>query len=124
MLDPSLTDEEVPDNMINARPILRSANRRVLKQVGMNEAEYDALPQDDVRREIFEEAVIRYGTIELIPIVAQLVSVNANGIMTRFQEINWKDRIKQLAAKNRQELRPYAVNDDFYGAISRNHKRG
>ena len=119
MLDPSITDVEVPDETITARPILRAANRWVLHAVGMNEAEYDALPQDDIRREIFEEAVIRRATEKLTPIVAQLVSSNANGIYTQYQVIDWIKRGKQLASENQHELKPYLAEPGFYTAITK-----
>ena len=119
MLDPSITDKEVPDAVINARPLLRAANRWVLNAVGMTQAEYDALPQDDERREIFEEAVIRRATAELTPIVAQLVTANANGIMTRYQQINWIQRRQQLTSENESELKPYLSTPGFYTAVTR-----
>ena len=120
MLDPSLVAAEVPDDVITARPVLKSANRWVLAAVSMTETEYDALDTDDVRRTIFEEVVIRYATRELIPVVAQLVVVNANGILTRFQEIDWEARINRLNNSIDQLLKPYSSGDtDFYGAISR-----
>ena len=123
MLDPSLTAEEVPDEVINVRPFLRAANRWVLRTVGMTAAEYDALPEDDERREIFEEAVIIYCTIQLVPIVAQLVEANANGLLTIYQEINWKDRRKQLASSLMDLIAPYQVTPRFYGAVTREKKQ-
>ena len=119
MLDPSITEKEVPDTVITARPILKSANRWVLQAVGMSEAEYDALDQNDKRREIFEEAVIRRATGELTPIIAQLVTANANGIMTRYQEINWIKYRQQLDSENNTLLKPYLTEPGFYTAITR-----
>ena len=119
MLDPSITKKEVPDAFLTARPMLRAANRHVLQAVGMTEAEYDALPPDDIRREIFEEAVIRRITSESTPIVAQLVTANANGIMTRYQQIDWIKRRLQLDAENDRILKPYLVEPSFYSATTR-----
>lgn len=126
MLDPSLTFEEVPREVITARPVLRSANRFILQAVGMTEAEYDALDPDDIRREIFEEVAVRYGTYELIPVVAQLVVVNANGLLTRFQEIDWKERRNQLYASITDLLDPFLPDDSgirFFGAVSAESRR-
>lgn len=119
MLDPSLTSKEVPDALIASRNILKSANRWVLAAVGMTEAEYDALAEDDERREIFEAVVIKHGAMDLIPIVAQLVSVNANGMMTRFQEIDWIKRRIQLYGDIEVELDSYRKSTSFYEAVSR-----
>ena len=85
----SLTLTEVPEDVIDVRAVLGSANRWVLSQVGMTSAEYDALASDDERRVVFEEAVIRRCASELVPVVAQLVVVNANGVLTRYQVIDW-----------------------------------
>ena len=122
MLDPSLTFKEVPRAVITARPILKSANRRVLRRVGMTEAVYDALPPDDVRRADFEEAGILYATADLVPVVAQLVQVNANGLMTRFQEIDWLKRKNQLTSRASGLLDIYG-SAGFYGAISADSER-
>lgn len=119
MLDPSLTFEEVPRDVITARTVLRSANRRVLRRVNMTETAYDALPSDDPRRADFEEAAIRYAVAELVPVVAQLVQVNANGLMTRYQEIDWLKRKNQLTSEAGGLLDIYAPGGaEFYGARS------
>ena len=65
LLDADLTDADLPDAAITTRAVLSASNRRVLSDVGMTATEYDALDSTDVRREIFEEAVIRYCAIEL-----------------------------------------------------------
>ena len=117
-LDPSLTFEEVPEGMITARSVLRAANRWVLSQVDMTETEYDALPPDDLRREVFEEVVIKKCASELITSVAQLVSVNANGLMTRFQEIDWKDHQNHIDGDIESKLKPYLKTTGFYSATS------
>ena len=119
MLDPSLTAKHVPDALIESRSILKSANRWVLAQVGLTVSEYDALAEDDERREIFEEAVIKHGAMDLVPIVVQLVSVNANGMMTRFQEIDWIKRRRQLYGDIDVLLDPYRETTSFYEAVSR-----
>ena len=92
----------------------------MLTAVGITETEYDALDTDDIRRAIFEEVVIRYATRELIPVVAQLIVVNANGILTRFQEIDWEARTNRLNNSIDQLLKPFRGSEsDFYSAVSR-----
>ena len=121
-LDSSLTDAEVPDDVIDNRFVLRGANRWVLTHVGMTVAEYNALASDDVRREIFEEAVIGRCASELVPVVAQLVVVNANGLLTRYQQINWIMRRKQLDLHVLGLLSEYRSGSGFYEAVTRDKK--
>ena len=125
-LDPALTAAEVPDDVINTRLVLKSANRYVLLTVGMTATEYAALAEDDVRREVFEEAVLRRCTRELVPVVAQLIAVNANGLLTRFQRIDWLMRRKQLDLSIQTLLGPYvsgAAGGGFYEAVTRTKHR-
>ena len=120
-LDTSLTSLHLPDNRIQARNVLPKANRSILKLVGMTETEYQALPEDDVRRQVFVEAAINKAASILIPTVAQLIRSNVNGIYTQYQRIDWKDRSEQIDAELLNDLAPYMPGDsptDLYTADS------
>lgn len=119
-IDVALTAEELPDEILTAGTVLRSANRKVLNSVGLTEAEFDALDDDDVRREVFEEAVIREMAIAVIPRAAQIIMDNENGILTRYQTINWEDRITRLQAENAEALEDYSEDSpySFFGVTS------
>lgn len=108
---PELTQAELPDAVITRRTIFRAANRETLKIVGLTATEYTALEADDARREICEEATIKRCAHDLIPTVAQIVTDNENGLMTRYQEIDWQERQKLLAADITRLLGDYAIED-------------
>ena len=119
LLDPELTDADLPDEVITTRAVLSAANRRVLSEVGMTVTEYDALDATDVRREIFEEAVIRYCAIELVSVVAQEISEGLGPFQVRSQQIDWKEHRDQLNVTVQQLLRPYRGDSNFYCAVTR-----
>ena len=120
-IDVALTAAELPDAVLTSKTVLRAANRGTLKAVGMTAAEYDALEDDDERKEVFEEVVIKTCTAELLPRVAQIIMDNENGLLTRYQQINWLDRLKRINTKIADLLAPYASStlSDYFQVVSR-----
>ena len=119
LLDPELTDADLPAAVITTRAVLSAANRRVLSEVGMTATEYDALDATDVRREIFEEAVIRICAVELIPVVVQEISERVGPFQSSFQEIDWEKRRTLLESTVQSLLQPYRPGSNFYSAVTR-----
>ena len=119
LLDPELTDDDLPDAVITTRAVLSASNRRVLSEVEMTATEYAALDSTDVRREIFQEVVIRYCAIELIPVIPQEILESVGPFRTGYQQIDWEKRKNQLETTVQRLLQPYRPGSDFYEAISR-----
>ena len=119
LLDADLTDADLPDAAITTRAVLSASNRRVLSEVSMTVTEYDALDSTDVRREIFEEAVIRISAVELIPVVVQQISEGVGPFQTRYQEIDWEKRRTLLESTVQSLLQPFRPGSNFYEAITR-----
>lgn len=125
ILDPSITEVELPDDIVMSRMVLEDANDWVLQQTRMTEAEYTALPDTDVRKKKLERCVIRMCASTLTERVAQLTSINVNGLYTRYQIINWKDKKAQIDGKLIDDLSKMGFStgaSEFYEAISVEHK--
>ena len=116
-IHPSLTVDELPDPVITRRTILRSANRETLKTLGMSDTEYTALDVNDKRRAVAEEIVILECAYALIPTVEQIVMDNENGLMTRYQEVNWNMRQRQLTATIERKWNDIGITTNNYYSV-------
>lgn len=117
-LDSALTAEELPDSVLSRRTVYRRAERETLKNARLTVAEYEALPEDDERREICEELVIQRMARALIPSVAQILMDSEQGLMTRYQRIDWKMKQQQLDAAILRNIRTYFRGESFFEAVT------
>lgn len=126
-LHTELTAAELPDAVLTSRTVLRAANRDILEAIGLSATAYNALDPTDGRREVCEEAVIKRCAYSLIPRVAQILTENENGLLTRYQQIDWQARMKLLDAAIHRLLAPYIDEDaptSQFGTVGEGLSRG